>query len=142
MHRGLIKASVVLTACVAVTAHAQPAPPPAAPAGAAAWKQIYENGQLVYYIDAEGFQKTGRSALSSLLEYKVPQVIGGAQVWSIVTHMQLSCDQDRMVTIDNTFYALKMGAGPVVESQPSGDGWHAPQPGSLGGLVWNAACGK
>lgn len=143
MNRSLIKAAVVLSACIGMSAHAQPAATPAAAAGpGAAWKQIFENGQLVYYIDTGGFQKTGQSSLSSLLEYKVPQVMGGSQVWSIVTHMKLSCDQDQMLTIDNTLYALKMGAGPVVESQTADDSWHAPQPGSIGGLVWNAACGK
>jgi hypothetical protein len=145
MYRSLIEALVVLAACAgAASARAQQASPPAALAAAPApaWKQIYENGTLVYYIDVEGFQKTGQSSLSSLLEYKVPQVMGGAQVWSIVTHMKLSCDQDQMVTVDNTLYALKMGAGPVIESQLSSDTWHAPQPGSIGGLVWSAACGK
>jgi hypothetical protein len=144
MHRGLIKAAVALACCGAVAARAQPASSPAASAAGAspAWKQIFENGQVVYYVAAGEVRATGQSNLSTLLEYKVPQVMGGAQVWSIVTHMQVRCDQGQMVTTDNTLYALKMGAGPAIESQPANDTWHAPQAGSIGGLVWSAACGK
>lgn len=125
----------------ATLAHAEGAAP-AASAGAA-WKQLYEDGQTIYYVDAAARSQAGGPAnVTSMLEYKVPQVIGGAQVWSIVTHMQLNCDQNRMLTTDNTLYAAKMGAGPVVESQPANDSWHTPQPGTLGGLVWSAVCTK
>lgn len=148
MHRDLIKAVALglLWAAPAVRAQsvaaAAAAPVGAASASAApAWKQVYENGQVVYYVDAGGLPKSGDEKVASLLEYKVPQVIGGAQVWSIVSHMRLRCDAQQMVTTDNTLYARKMGGGPAIESQPANDSWHAPQPDSLGGLVWREACG-
>ena len=143
---GLWVTAAALMLSPAPAAHAQrvAAPPaPSAPqaAGAAiAWKQLYDDGQTTYYVDAAGLPSTGASDVTSLLEYKVPQVIGGSQVWSIVTHMKVRCDENRMVTSDNTLFASKMGTGPVIEAQPANDSWHAPIPGTLGGLVWGAAC--
>jgi hypothetical protein len=117
---------------------------PAAPDGGAApaWKQIYEDSQTIYYVGAASPAPTGPSDVATLLEFKVPQVVNGAQVWSVVSHMKLSCDERRMITIDNTLYALRMGAGPVVQLQAANDAWHQPQPGSFGDLVWSTACGK
>jgi len=134
-----------LLCAVAGLARAQPtaASPSPSPASAApAWKQIYESGQTIYYVGATNLPPTGRSDTQTLMEFKVPQVVDGSQVWSIVSHMKLSCDQERMITVDNTLYALPMGAGPVVQLQPANDTWHQPEPGSLGELVWSTACGK
>jgi hypothetical protein len=135
--RGYVLAAALLL-CAAPQARAQ------APAAGAApgWKQLYEDGQTVFYVDPSNLPAAGPANVTALLEYKVPEVINGSQVWSILTHMQVHCGENRMVTIDNTLYALKMGAGPVVQSQPSNDSWHAPQPGTLGSLVWGAACTK
>ena len=94
--RGRLSIAVAtLLLCLAPAAHAQrvAAPPaPSAPqaAGAAtAWKQLYDDGQTTYYVDAASLPTSGASDVTSLLEYKVPQVIGGSQVWSIVTHMKV-----------------------------------------------------
>jgi hypothetical protein len=137
MRRCWIGAATLLL-CAAPAAHAQ------APAAVAAptWKQLYDDSQTIYYVDAATLPKTGPSNVTTLLQYKIPQVIGGAQVWSIVTRMKVNCDQNQMVTIDNTLYAARMAGGPVVQSQPANDNWHAPLPGTLGGLVWSAACPK
>jgi hypothetical protein len=118
-------------------------PPPSSgpPSGAPAWKQIYENGQTVYYVGAADIPQTGRSDIEALLAFKVPQVVDGAQVWSVVSHMTLSCDQKQMITVDNTLHALRMGAGKVVQTQAANDTWHQPEPGSLGELIWSTACG-
>jgi hypothetical protein len=141
LQRGWIGAAMLL--CAAPLAHAQSAPPAPAAVAPAGWKQLYEDGQTIYYVDAAAQRRAGgASAVTSLLEYKVPQVIGGAQVWSIVTHMQVNCDEHRMLSSDNTLYASKLGGGPVVEAQPSNDSWHTPQPGTFGGLVWTAVCAK
>jgi hypothetical protein len=131
--------------CAAVpTVRAEPVAPPSHAAGSAApaWKQIYEDGQTTYFIAAANAQQTGESEVESLLEFKVPQVVGGVQVASVVSHMKLSCDQRRMVTVDNTLYAQPMGAGRVVQVQASDDTWHSPEPGSLGDLIWGVACGR
>jgi hypothetical protein len=150
VERGLISAAA-LALCAATVAHApvafaqgaaQRASPAPAARAAPAWKQLYEDNQTIYYLDTSNLPKGGASSATSLLEYKAPQVIGGAQVWSIVTHMKLNCDQNQMVTTDNTLYALKMGGGPIVQSQPANDTWHAPLEGTLGALVWGAACPK
>lgn len=138
--RGWIAAAALL--CFAPIVHAQGASPARAAAAPAGWKQLYEDGQTIYYVDAAAQPKAGASAVTSLLEYKVPQVIGGAQVWSILTHMQVNCDEHRMITSDNTLYASKMGTGPAVETQTANDTWHTPQPGTLGSLVWTALCAK
>jgi len=119
-----------------------PAASPSAGGGGSAWKQIYEDSQTVYYIGAASPPQTGRSEVQTLQEFKIPQVVNGAQVWSIVSRMQLSCDQRQMITVDDTLYALRMGAGPVVQLRAANDGWHQPEPGTLGGLVWSTACGK
>ena len=121
---------------------ASPPPSPAAAGAAPAWKPIYENSQTIYYVGAADVPQTGQSDVETLMEFRIPQVVDGDQVWSIVSHMKLSCDQQRMITLDNTLYALRMGAGPVVESQPANDQWHQPEAGTLGALVWSAACGK
>jgi hypothetical protein len=55
--------------------------------------------------------------------------------------MTLDCAGQRMVTLDNTSYAAKMGTGPVVTSQNPGDTWHAPQAGTLGDLIFRQTCG-
>jgi len=138
----MIKAAAVILTGIAAPAAAQVVA--AAPAASAtpAWRKVFENGQVVYYVGAGDLPKSGDGQIETLLEYKVPQVIGGAQVWSIVSHMRLRCDAQQMVTTDNTLYARPMGGGPVVETQPANDSWHQPQQGSLGGLVWRVACGK
>lgn len=144
----LMRAVALLVAAAPVASGQTPAsgptgasPEPAAD-GAPAWKQIFEDRQAVYLVDATAARQTGQFTVLSLLQYKVPQVVDGAQVWSVVSRMKLSCDGGRMLTLDNTFYALKMGQGPVVRSATVNDTWHQPQPDSLGGLIWNAACGK
>jgi len=140
MLRSLICAAALLL-CPAL-AHGQPSSASAAASPTTPWKLIYENSQVTYYIDARAVQASGVSDVASLLEYKIPQVVGGAQVWSIVSHMQLNCGAQLLVTTDNTLYALKMGTGPVVAAQAANDSWHRPQPGSLGDVIWNRACPK
>jgi hypothetical protein len=148
----MVKVAVLLAglSCVAGFAHAQAtasAPPdssgsPAASAAAPSWKPIFENSQTIYYIDAGAVRETGQYDMSALLEYKIPRVIDGAQVWSIISRMKVSCDEKQMATIDNTLYALRMGSGKVILSQNASDLWHPPQPNSLGEMLWNAACVK
>jgi len=147
----MVKAcSVVLVVGLfsASLARAEPtaSPPSSSAAGAASgsvsWKQIYEDGQTVYYVRANGLAQTGESDTQSLLEFKVPQVVGGVQVWSMVSRMKLNCEQNQVITIDNTSYALQMGTGTVIQSQAANDTWHQPEPGSLGGLIWSNACAK
>lgn len=112
-------------------------------ASAPNWKVVYQDAQTDYYVDAAaGGPKSGEFTTASLIQYKVAQVVGASQVWSMVSHMKVDCDQREIMTIDNTLYAAKMGTGPIVQSQLSSDNWHTPQPNSLGGLIWNAACGK
>ena len=120
------------------------APIAAAQAGgpAPSWKLVYQDAQTAYYVDAAPGPKSGEFPTASLIQYKVAQVVGASQVWSMVSHMKVDCDQREIMTIDNTLYASKMGTGPIVQSQLSSDNWHTPQPDSLGGLIWNAACGK
>jgi hypothetical protein len=149
----MVKVAAVLLAGLSwapLIARAQttaPPPPPssspaAASAAAPAWKQIYENSQTLFYVDAGSVQQTGQYNVAALLEYKIPRVIGGVQVWSAISRMKISCDEKRMATVDNTLYALRMGTGKVVISQTTGDLWHPPQPGSLGEIIWNAVCEK
>jgi hypothetical protein len=141
----VVLAGLLCVAVPAVPAAAIAAPPPSSSSAAASaapgWKQIYEDGQTVYYISAAAAPPSGQFEVETLLNFKIPQVIGGAQVWSVVSHMKASCDQKRLMTIDNTYFALRMGAGAVVQSQPASDTWHQPEPGSLGELVWSVACG-
>ena len=80
--------------------------------------------------------------MESLLEYKVPQVLGGTQVWSVVSHMKLDCDAKKVVTIDNTTYSRQMGSGRAIQTQATNDTLHEPDAGSLGELIWSTACGK
>ncbi|HXQ17359.1 MAG TPA: surface-adhesin E family protein [Caulobacteraceae bacterium] len=138
-----------LSGALALTAHAEPiasSSPSLSAAGTPSqtttWKQIYEDNQTVYYVRAADVVQTGESNAESLLEFKIPQVVGGAQAWSVVSHMKLNCDQKQVVTIGNTFYALRMGTGAVIQSQDVNDNWHQPEPGSLGELIWSTACGK
>jgi hypothetical protein len=142
----VVLACLLCVAAPAVRAQAIASPPPspghAAASQAPGWRQIYEDGQTIYYISAATAPTSGQFDVEALLNFKVPQVIGGIQVWSVVSHMKSNCDQQRMMTIDNTYYALRMGAGPVVQLQPAGDTWHQPEPGSLGELVWSVACAK
>ena len=149
MARGLTKAAAIMLLCAAApAARAQPVgPSPSAPPAPTAnpapvWKPIYQNSQKAYYLDASNVSESGQSIVASLLEFKIPQVVNGDQVWSIVTRMKLSCQQRQIITMDNTLYALQMGGGPVVESQAVSDTWHVPQPGSLGDLIWSTACAK
>jgi hypothetical protein len=140
----MVKArAVVLFAAVfgvmAPAAHAEPPQPP--PASSDAWKQIYEDSQTVYYVSA-ATTAADVTATQSLLEFKVPQVVGSAQAWSVVSRMRLNCDTRQVVTVDNTTYAHKMGTGTVVQSQGANDSWHQPEPGSLGELIWSTVCGK
>jgi hypothetical protein len=145
-----IRPSAVLLGCLcaASVACAQPAaaPPPAAAAaagkGSAAWKRVFQDREATYYVDASVQASAGPADARSLVNFKIAQVIDGSQVWSVVAHLRLNCGQDQMITIDNTLYALQMGAGPVVETQTASERWHTPQPGTLGGVIWNSVCGK
>lgn len=136
---------VGLLGAVAPIARAQSVASPLSPPSSAAtpaWKQIYEDSQTIYYVAAAGSAETGESDTASLLEFKIPQVVGSAQVWSVVSRMKLNCAQKQVVTVDNTSYAQRMGTGRVVQSQDAGDSWHQPEPGSLGELIWITACAK
>jgi hypothetical protein len=119
------------------------APAPSAPAAApSGWKQVYEDSQTIYYVGAAGAAAAGEGDAEALLAFKVPQVIDGVQVWSIVSRLKLDCPQRRVVTLDNTLYALPMATGKVIQVQDAHDDWHTPQAGSLGELVWSAGCGR
>lgn len=148
MSRRLMTTAAAVLLCIVPTgAHAQAvAPSPATGAGPAAaapaWKSIYQNSQKIYYLDASNVPESGQSTVQSLLEFRIPQVVNGDQVWSIISRMKLSCSQRQIITVDNTLYAQKMGTGPVIRSQALSDTWHVPQPGSLGELIWSSACGK
>ena len=120
---------------------AAPAPQTAGQAAAPTWKQIFQNSQTVFYVETRP-QGTppGDLDLRTLLDFKVPQVLGGSQVWSIVAHLKVSCGRKQMTTVDNTLYALRMGAGPVVAAQRANDAFHTPSPGSLGEAILREAC--
>jgi len=135
------RAAILLASFLVAWTPAAGAAPIASPSPPS-WKQIFEDGQTIYYVAATSPGQTGESDTASLLEFKVPQVVGGAQVWSVVSHMKLNCEQKQVVTLDNTSYAQQMGTGRVIQSQGTGDAWHVPEPGSLGELIWNTACGK
>ena len=93
-------------------------------------------------MGATNLLQTGEADTQTLLDFRIPQVVGGAQVWSVVSRMKLKCGQQQVVTVDNTLYALQMGAGKPIRSQDANDSWHEPEPGSLGELIWSTACGK
>jgi opacity protein-like surface antigen len=134
----------ILCAAASIAPLAATASPASAAAGdgAAAWKQVFETGQTIYYVSAADPPRAGEAAIETLLEFKVPQVVAGAQAWSMVSHMKLDCDGQRVMTTDNTFYALPMGAGAAVRTEAANDLWHEPEPGSLGELVWSVGCRK
>ncbi len=134
--------SAASAACAQTPAAAPPAAPNVTAKTPAGWKQVSQDRGATYYIDVGARRSDGPSDASSLVNFKIAQVIDGSQVWSVVAHLKVNCDKDQMITIDNTLYALPGGAGPVVETQTASDRWHAPQPGSLGGLIWTSVCGK
>ena len=137
----LLGAAAPLTAPGAVAAQ----PPTVAPvtvSGVVSWKQIYQNSQATYYVGATNLPQSGESETQTLLDFRIPQVVGGAQVWSVVSRMKLKCGQQQVVTVDNTLYALQMGAGKAIQSQDANDSWHEPESGSLGELIFSTACGK
>jgi hypothetical protein len=138
---------VGLLGAAAALAAANASPPPQSPgpgamSGAVAWKQVYANSQATYYVGATNLPQAGDSDTETLLDFKIPQVVGSAQVWSVVSRMKLRCGQQQVVTVDNTLYARRMGAGKAIQSQDANDNWHEPEPGSLGELIWSTACGK
>jgi hypothetical protein len=134
------RAAVLLAVATCLAAPAALAEPPAAVASQ--WKQIYEDSQTIYYVSAINSSSSTTSDVESLLEYKVPQVLGGTQVWSVVSHMKLDCDAKKVVTIDNTTYSRQMGSGRAIQTQATNDTLHEPDAGSLGELIWSTACGK
>ena len=136
--------AIVVLAAVSLFAQAAVADTPTTAASAAAspWRQVYENGQTRYFIDLAGPPATDPAEMQVLLEFKVPQVVDGDQVWSVVSNMRLSCGQERLLTLANQLHAAKMGDGPIVETQAVHDVWHQPQAGSLGETIWRAICGK
>ena len=145
MHRSGVAGVLVLGALAwSASLRAQPAAPAPQTAGQAAaptWKQIFQNSQTVFYVEARAQgAPSGDLDLRTLLDFKVPQVLGGSQVWSIVAHLKVSCGRKQMTTVDNTLYALRMGAGPVVAAQRANDAFHTPSPGSLCEAILREAC--
>lgn len=138
-----VRAAVLIAVVAGLAASAAVAQPPTpAVAVASQWKQIYEDSQTTYFLSATNSTSSTTSEVELLLEYRVPQVIGGTQVWSVVSHMKVDCDAKKVITVDNTTYALQMGSGRAVQTQATNDDWHHPDPGSLGELIWSTACGK
>ncbi len=124
---------------------AAPAPTPAAATSPPGWKQLFENSQNIYYMGANLARPADPAAkmeVTLLVEFKIAQVLDGAQAWSAVSRLQLDCAQGRMITLNDTYYASKLGQGPAVSSHGGVDVWHAPQPGSLSQLIWSSACPK
>jgi hypothetical protein len=118
------------------------ASPATASADAPAWRLIFETSQTIYYVGAANVGPTGETDIETLQEFKVPQVFGGDQIWSVVSRYELNCGEDRIVTLDNSYYPRRMGAGAAIQALNANDAWHTPEPGSLGELVWNTACRK
>ena len=136
----LVGIAGVAAQALALGAAAAPAAGPAPPAGA--WKQVFETNQTVYYVGAASAAPGAEHDIATLLEFKVPQVVDGAQAWSMVSRMKVNCDAGQVMTVENIVYALPMGAGPAVQTQASDDAWHQPDPGSLGELVLDTGCGR
>jgi hypothetical protein len=135
--------AVAVLAAFALAAPAALADAPAQTPGAApAWRQVYENGQTRYFVDQASAPTTDPADMQVLLQFKAPQVVDGDQVWSVISNMRISCGQKRLLTQANQLHALKMGTGPVVQTQAVHDVWHQPQPGSLGETIWSAICAK
>jgi surface-adhesin protein E len=112
------------------------------------WTQVAEDSQRIYYLErhaapsATASPDPGKTNLRSLIEFKIPQVSKSTQVWSIVSKLQMDCENKLAITLDDTLYSGKMGAGRIVSSESARDSWHAPAPGSLGEMAWTIACGK
>lgn len=124
---------------------AQTPTPPAAPAssssaGQSAWVQVAQDSQRLYYLESDASPSHGRKPARSLMEFKIPQVFQGTQVWSIVTNLQVDCDARQTVTVSDTFYSGRMGVGRIVSFNSGQDTWHAIAPGSLGAMAWDLAC--
>lgn len=135
-------AGVAALALGGATMAAQAAPDPAAAIAAVGWKQIYETNQTTYYVSSATAATSGDLNVETLMQFKVPQVVDGAQVWSMMSRMQVNCQSQQLMTVENTFYAMPMGGGKAIRTQAASDNWHNPDPDSLGELVWNTSCGK
>jgi len=121
-------------------ASAPAAPNAAVPPG---WKVLFENSQSAYYLQPPApAAAAGELQATTVLEFKIPEVLGGAQVWSIVAHLRLACDRQQLATSDNTLYASPLGAGPVVSVQRGDLAWRPPQPGSIGEMILRESCPK
>jgi opacity protein-like surface antigen len=137
---GSLCAAVATGAAEAVAA-TQPLSGPPAASAPSAWKQIFENSQALYYVHATDVAQPGQFDVETLLEFKIPQVVDGVQVWSVVSEMKLNCDQKQMLTVDNALHAQQMGGGRVIQLQAVNDTWHEAQPGTLGEMILSAMCG-
>ena len=96
------------------------------------------------YVDFDSIQKKGNTVkMWYMLDYKQPkQGPSGTQFSSMLVYSENECSQRMSRGIGNSFYKLNMGVGDTIHSDFNVNEWEPVIPGSMGGYMWQIACGK
>lgn len=114
-----IRYAIAVLGCVLLTACTGSDTPSGSPAKSAAdWSKVGETDAYAYCADHGSLRKADETVtMSDLLDYKLPQIEGGAApALSKITSREYDCQNQKSQPLKIIWYSGQMGAGSVVHT--------------------------
>lgn len=139
-----IRYSIAVLSCALLTAcTGSDAPSGSATTSAADWSKVGETDAYAYYADHGSVRKADETVtMSDLLDYKTPQIEGGAApALSKITSREYDCQNQKSQPLKTTWYSGQMGTGSVVHTTGGSNSMAAVSPGTATAGFMRIACG-
>ena len=115
-----------------------------ATAASAEWTRVDNHNEFIQYVDKGTIRRNGHLIkMWDLTDYKtVQKMADGKSYLSDKGQQEYDCKEEKMRQLALTSFAGKMGQGKAVYSDSDPYKWIPIGPGSIGEILWKAACEK
>ncbi len=115
-----------------------------ATAASAEWTRVYDNDQLIHYVDRATIRRNGNLVkMWELMDFKTVQKDAADKSFlSIKAQSEYDCKEEKSRILAFTWFDGKMGSGKVVVSGTDPSKWSPTAPESVAEAMWKIACGK
>ena len=115
-------------------------------AAIAEWTSVGESVSSIHYVDRATIRRNGNLVkMWDLMDFKTVQTVQtvtGESFLSIKSQNEYDCKEERKRILAFTWFSGQMGSEKFVYSNSDPGRWEPIQPGSIGEIQWNIACGK
>ena len=115
-----------------------------ATAASAEWTRVDSKDEFISYVDRATIRRNGNFVkMWDLTDYKtVQKSAAGKSYLSDKGQQEYDCKEEKMRQLALQMFDGKMGQGKAVYSDNDTVKWVPIAPGSIGEVLWKAACGK